>query len=861
MSLFVFLCLFALPAWAGVVLLPADPVVGDGQQTVLLHLGVPGVQPTDKVRVKPDAGEVVATRVPGPGLVAVELRPPAVRDPTTIQLEVRVRGGVTEDAVLPLEVSPAGGGRLELRPASAAVPYGATPVVLTVVPQGTFALPAANRRVRVTASVGTVEPPKAQPDGTWTTRWIPPKSGDPAIVLFSAVDLTEPGSATGAAIVALTVKRKLVLPADPGSENTLVVGSDTYGPATAGSDAKVSFDLVQDPSKGPGILQSTLSGHREDALVDAAPGAVPVAAFAPVHDKVPASASVRLQVQARRPDGTTWDDALVTLEGAGPMTAVGGGWFAADVTTPATPGTWEPVAVVVGTPGTPLANARVVVKARATVQHGLPRIALAPSPTVLPEAGGSLQVTATVRSATGVRNGLRLATSAAGAKVTSAPAAKGSGAYAMKATATGAVAEVTVWTATPATGLPLRRLVAWSPEPWVPADGTTTTRLVVASVDALGAPVPNVTLALAVPVGDLLAPATARTDASGVAVLELKAGVSPGPAVVRIDAGGATTHVVVTQAVTLEDARVVEAGTAVYRDLVTAWRAAVPTVRVARQAPVVAVAPGTVAPGTVAPGTVAPGPPAAGGGVSGGSTTASAAGTRALGGSSPGNDDASLLRVRVGVADALTSYSLESSGVADVPASFEYLQPGPWGVGALSASGEVWPNRWRVGLDARLRLRPSEVQGDVAGAEMPVPDHVSTWWASLAWRQPVGPLHAVATLGAQGIHTLVFRYADDAGTQLTPLGWDLWAARLGVGLRYELPALAVRVEVAESFWKGVFPVDTHVEALVDVRVYEQLTAWVGVERDRRTFEFVAGEETVEVLDRSTAILLGLGASL
>ena len=47
-------------AWAqGIYLVPAGPVVADGQQTTTLHIWVPQITDSDRVKVKPATGKVI----------------------------------------------------------------------------------------------------------------------------------------------------------------------------------------------------------------------------------------------------------------------------------------------------------------------------------------------------------------------------------------------------------------------------------------------------------------------------------------------------------------------------------------------------------------------------------------------------------------------------------------------------------------------------------------------------------------------------------------------------------------------------------------------------------------------------------
>ncbi|MCK6516355.1 Ig-like domain-containing protein [Myxococcota bacterium] len=549
------LTLSAPMAWAGEVrVLNEAPLLADGAGELRVLLVVPGLQPSDRVKLKPAEGELVAMQQDGERLV-VTLRPPQAYSDGTLRLTVSVRGAMKldEDVLIPLHPPHKAQVGLSFSPETwTAGQKGA--VTVTLKPEGSHPLPATARRYAVAASLGVVSALKANPDGSFTATWTPPaKITGPVNVVFTTTDLTAPDVVHGLSVFPVMMKRPQVVSATPGSRNTLVVGETPYGPVDAGADGKASFSVLMDPRAPTATLQSVdNSGKRTDSVVPLDVGGGPILLFAPLSSAVPAGQTVSLWVAALKADGTPWSDVPPRIDGLADPVVEGKGWFRYTATAPQALGPWT------------LNAAMGEQKASLTLQVIDPPsiVSLTANPRTLGEGAGEISVTATAKSAAGVALTQRpLVWSADGLTPVGPPKANGDGTVTQKykVSASQQSARVLARLSLKPTGLATARVVAWPLRPGVPADGQSVVELVVLTVDVWGMPVPNQTVALTAPLGDGALAPTVKTDAQGLAVVRYRAGTQPGPARVRLDAGGVVGELILWQTAPGEDAPVLPA--------------------------------------------------------------------------------------------------------------------------------------------------------------------------------------------------------------------------------------------------------------------------------------------------------------
>ena len=108
--------------------------------------------------------------------------------------------------------------------------------------------------------------------------------------------------------------------------------------------------------------------------------------------------------------------------------------------------------------------------------------------------------------------------------------------------------KMTVSATMPATGNPLYRLLLVPTAQRLVNDGLSSTLFTVATVDEFGYPVPDVAVELVLEQGDGSLPATATTNAAGVAQVYYTAGRAPGLVRIRGTAKNEVTRAVLLQA-------------------------------------------------------------------------------------------------------------------------------------------------------------------------------------------------------------------------------------------------------------------------------------------------------------------------
>lgn len=526
--------IFSLSAYAGVTLVPAPPLVGDGQTQGTVRLLVDSGA---KVRVKADTGRVGAVAPGDDGVVTVLFTPPLVTAAKTVALEVKGGG---EDAVVEIPVVPPLKGELELTFDPEVVPSTGTAVV-RIKPSHGSPIAAEARRFQVAASSGTVDAPVPAGDGTWVARYTPPKGlTTPLPVALVAIDAAAPGKVYGHAVLPVTVKRALTVDAKPGSSNVLEIGSRRYGPVVAAPSGKAAFDVELDPREDVALLQSVNPDTSKDERKIELPKAPAQIVFFPLPAAAPGDTAAQLVVRVAAFAGngdpiSAKAPTLTASRGAVEAPAWDAGVWVASVTPPATPGDIVLTATAEG----------AKVERKVTIVGTIPSIALTPEPEEIPKTATTFKVTARVKDANGTALPGRVpAFGAAGATISGTPKDNKDGSYTTLWKLASGATSARVW-ATPATdvsGLPPARLLAWPSTATVAANGTDTVQIVVIAVDAFGLPVPNVDLRLGAPKGDGSVPPTAKTDTKGVARVAYKAGKTAGLAGVRVEGAGLVTE-------------------------------------------------------------------------------------------------------------------------------------------------------------------------------------------------------------------------------------------------------------------------------------------------------------------------------
>ena len=122
------------------------------------------------------------------------------------------------------------------------------------------------------------------------------------------------------------------------AHDVLVIGSEQYGPTTAGPDG-VAVKALFDPRVETATLQSVDEmGNRSDTRVDLELGSKPALAMAPLPAMMPTGHAFRVHVLVLEGNGQPWRGAAPKLNGKGGE-SLGEGWYRFEQSTEEAPGT------------------------------------------------------------------------------------------------------------------------------------------------------------------------------------------------------------------------------------------------------------------------------------------------------------------------------------------------------------------------------------------------------------------------------------------------------------------------------------------------------------------------------------------
>jgi hypothetical protein len=504
-----FALLLALAAQAAPTRIGTGPVLADGTTPAEIRIWLG--ETDKKAKITAETGVVTSVEEPGDGTAIVHYLPPALTAPGNLVLEVALDRSPVRIEVPAL---PAPGGSLAVTVEPALVPVGGTAVVTVRPPAGT-------PRISLSASSGTLDAPIAQPDGSFTAKFTPPRDAPAQAVLFTASAADSP-DVWGSGVGRVMGRRKLTAQAPTGVPCALRVGTTTSEPVVA-SGGSVTLTYDADPAATTAVLEIRRAGSayaEKEVEIPAGTGAL---AFAPgPATRVAGAALVRLLAvdAAGAPRAGT---PVVTAGGKEvPVEAAGAGW---NIRLDLVSGPLEVAASLDG----------LTAKTKLTAV-ALPTFTAEITPVNLPPKG----------KATAVLTAHGPAAPAVVWLLGSGSTLKASGgAFTSRATVTDKLAAVQaeIGPKLASTGAPAAA-IAGDPEwPVVRSGGEVAIR--VAVVDAGGLPVVGQPVKVAI-TGDARPISTdVTTDALGIARVPVVAGPAPGPFAVRFDAGRVWTEVAV----------------------------------------------------------------------------------------------------------------------------------------------------------------------------------------------------------------------------------------------------------------------------------------------------------------------------
>jgi len=121
----------------------------------------------------------------------------------------------------------------------------------------------------VSVSTGSLTPPERIEAGVWITRFTPPKDAYPHVAILSATIEHAEETAAGFVPLPLWGKGQTTVSTKPGSEVTVVVGSDSFGPVSTDGSGDARVPIVVPPGPEHAVATSVDAvGNRSQKTID-----------------------------------------------------------------------------------------------------------------------------------------------------------------------------------------------------------------------------------------------------------------------------------------------------------------------------------------------------------------------------------------------------------------------------------------------------------------------------------------------------------------------------------------------------------------------------------------------------------------
>ncbi|MEQ1569283.1 MAG: Ig-like domain-containing protein, partial [Myxococcota bacterium] len=507
-----------------VQLVPPAPVTGGAGQVDLYLVALnPDGSPATGLSLKADRAVGMATRwiEVGGGLYKLPYDPPVVEAPSLVTASARGKLASRDkvSALSTFQVVPA--------PPPFAAEVSPRSLVLGRDAGSALSFDAGPEGVEVRSTVGAVEGLARQPDGEWTARFVPPKLKYPHVALVVWASSADPLRSAGHAVIGLTGNADYPVKGPPGATVSLEVGGRTFGPTTLGADGKGKIPLEAPPGVTVGTQITTVAGQESREELDLKVPETRRIALYPLPGSIAAdpARAIPLRVVVVMPNGAPDENARPTFTvpsgSVSEVTHRGEGVYEA---------TWHP--------GGALGVGQVKASLGSEVQTDvIPVVGVAPratvtlsaSPAAIAPETTAVEVTARLTDpAGGPVTGATVRLDVTGGQLSAPATDAGGGEYrATVVPGPGALELRAHPLAAPSTE-PVREVRVSSSAGAVVNDGATEVEVWVTTVDAQGAPVGEVPVALVLVQGDgVLAERELVTGPDGAARTRYTAGTSP----------------------------------------------------------------------------------------------------------------------------------------------------------------------------------------------------------------------------------------------------------------------------------------------------------------------------------------------
>lgn len=530
----------AAPVFEGgalVELVPPTGLVGDGATTAdvyLLALNADGT-PLTGLKGKPSASAGSASEIveAGGGLYRFTYTPPKAESVTTVTVSFKGK--------LPSKEAFARSWSFPVAPPRSQKLAVATNPPQLVLGQDATASVAVNLaggdrqnltgvQLQVRPSTGSVDNLIPLGGGQFSALYTAPTVKYPHVALLTAVDRRDPSRAYAGIAVPLVGKADYPVTVAPNARVILKVGGRDFGPIPSDAMGRAVVPIVVPPgTKTATRVQITTDGKvTEDTIDLQIPEARRIALF-PTAAAIPSDARVQVPVRAFvvTADGKPDPAAQVVFSAtAGVVSAAkheGDGVYVATYTPPnGNAATQATIAVNLADKPSLQADSLNVnlVAARPT------KLTLTTEPATLPTGADGFKVFAKVSGPDGTGLGQRTVNfTANGARLKEGVKDLRNGDYQASFSTTGSgPVELSATVSSAPTGNPLARVLVLPSKERLAGDGVSSAMLTVATVDEYGYPVPNQEVTLRVTQGDGTLPASATTNADGIAQVFYTAG-------------------------------------------------------------------------------------------------------------------------------------------------------------------------------------------------------------------------------------------------------------------------------------------------------------------------------------------------
>lgn len=406
----------------------------------------------------------------------------------------------------------------------------------------------------ISASSGTVENLTNLGGGQFTALYTAPAVNYPHVAQITIADKADPSRSFGVVGIPLSGKVEFPVTVPPNNRVVIKIGDQQFGPIQADAQGRARVPILVPPGATVAEKISIASdGKTASEPLDLKVPEGKRITLIPSANALPSDARLSVPVHAYvvTPDGKPDVAAQVVFStSAGVVSAakhVGNGVYAGAFQPPngASAAQATLTASLSDRPSGQTASMPVnLVSARAT------SVALTAEPTVLAAAADGFKLFAKVSGPDGAGLGARnLTFGASGAKLNGAVKDLKNGDYqaVFSTTAKGPV-EISAMASASPTGNPLSKVLVLPSRSRLTNDGLSSSMVTVATVDEYGYPVPNIAVSLKMLAGDGTLPATATTNAEGIAQLYYTAGRKSGHVAIEAAAGTSVGSASILQA-------------------------------------------------------------------------------------------------------------------------------------------------------------------------------------------------------------------------------------------------------------------------------------------------------------------------